>query len=71
MAKIDKSIRKQMRAAGWEIRGTVKTHEKWFCPCGVHGPCVRAASVGGGRGAMNFRALMRRQGGCSVDLKLG
>lgn len=70
MAKLDTKIRKQMEAAGWKMRSG-KTHFKWYCGCGAHGPIIQATSIGKGRGAQNFKSLMKRQGCCSVCIKLG
>lgn len=72
MAKMDRKISRQLEAAGWVLRGNGKgKHEKWVCGCGEHGPIIKATSMGGGRGAANFRSLMRKQGDCSIDIKLG
>lgn len=69
MAKKDRKINRQLRDAGW-VLVSQSNHEKWHCPCGEH-LIVKSSTVGGGRGQANFRSLMRRQGDCSVDLKLG
>lgn len=70
MANINGKIERQLRKAGWILKSTGK-HQKWVCGCGDHGPVIKATTVGGGRGAQNFRSFMRKQGGCSVDIKLG
>lgn len=69
MAKIDRVISKQLAKAGWELRSS-KKHLKWFCSCGQH-YVIQSSSIGKGRGVQNFRSLMRKQGDCSVTLKLG
>lgn len=70
MAKMDKKITRQMQAAGWCLRSNGK-HEKWVCGCGDHGPIIKSTTIGQGRGAKNFRSLMKKQGSCSIDIKLG
>lgn len=70
MAKTEKLITKQMKSAGWTVKAG-KGHIKWYCGCGAHGPIIQASTIGQGRGAQNFRSLVRKQGKCSVDLKLG
>ncbi len=70
MARIDSIISRQLREAGWRLVST-KSHEKWVCGCGRHGPVIKATTTGRGRGAKNFRSLMRRQGDCSVEVHLG
>jgi hypothetical protein len=69
VAKIDRAITKQMEAADWELR-SAKNHLKWFCRCGEH-IAIQSSSVGKGRGVRNFKSLMKNQGECSVNLKLG
>lgn len=69
MAKIDRVISKQLAAAGWELRAS-KKHLKWYCGCGEH-MVVQSSSIGKGRGIQNFRSMMRKQGDCSVQLKVG
>jgi len=69
MAKMDRKMAKQLRAAGWHLHSN-KNHEKWRCSCGVH-QMTKASTMGGGRAAKNVRSFMRKQGACSVDLKLG
>lgn len=70
MAKIDKVISKQLLAGGWRLHST-RNHEKWLCSCGEHGPVIKPKTMGRGRGANNFRSIMRKQGSCSVDIALG
>jgi hypothetical protein len=69
MASLDKKITKQLEAAGWEMSSSSK-HEKWLCPCGAH-IVIKSHTMGQGRAALNFRSILKKQGRCSVDLKLG